>query len=170
MQKKAPAITTTPTVTTVDPTKYSTIIRYIHTSSVQHYTADRQPNKILQTQPPEISSSEAQLPRPFRSTLAKLRSGQCSKLNFYRHAIGFSDTDSCPECLSEIHTTSHLFCCAASPTLLTVRDLWTDPVAVARHLVTLVAFSALPTSESPDLGPPTEPPPRAQQYRLVPSG
>ena len=43
--------------------------------------------------------------------------------------------------------------------LLTVRDLWTDPDAVARHLVTLSAFSAFPR-----LGPPPEPPPVGQDY------
>ena len=37
----------------------------IHTSFVQHHRANRPPNKTLQAQPPEISPSEAQLPRPF---------------------------------------------------------------------------------------------------------
>ena len=147
---------------TVDPAKYQSIIRSIHTSSVQLYIANRPPNKVLQAQPPEISPSESQLPRPFRSTLAQLRSGYCSRLNSYRHAIGLSDSDSCPECSSAAHTTAHLFCCESSPTTLTVEDLWTNPVEVAKYLVTLSAFSALPPLETPDPRPPPEPPPGAQ--------
>ena len=54
---------------TIDPANYKSIIRSIHTSSVQHYIANRPPNKVLQAQPPEISPSESQLPRPFCSTL-----------------------------------------------------------------------------------------------------
>ena len=147
---------------TIDPANYKSIIRSIHTSSVQHYIANRPPNKVLQAQPPEISPSESQLPRPFCSTLSQLRSSYCSRLNSYRHTIGLSDTDSCPECLAARHTTSHLFDCASFPTPLTVVDLWTNPVDVARHLTTLPAFSALPPLEPPDPRPPPEPPPGAR--------
>ena len=58
--------------------------------------------------------------------------------------------------LLKTHHLSPLLLCGL-PTLLTVRDQWTNPVAVARHLVTLSAFSALPTLESPDPGPPSDP-------------
>ena len=133
---------------TVDPASYRSTINSIHSSTVQRYIANRPPNKVLQAQPPEISPSETHLPRAFRTTLSQLRSGQCSRLLSFRHAIGLSDTDSCPDCSSAVHTTSHLFHCASSPTTLTVEDLWVDPVGVARHLTTLSAFSDLPPLET----------------------
>ena len=141
------------------PDDHRAAIRAIHTSCVQHHISVSPPNRVLSSRPPEISLSESRLPRPYRTTLAQLRSGHCSRLNTYRNTIGISDTDLCPECNSEPHTTQHLFDCDSSPTPLSVEDLWTDPVAVARHLTSLTAFAALPTLGPPDQRPPPEPPP-----------
>ena len=144
------------------PDRHNASIRSIHSSSVQHYISVSPPNKVLSTRPPEISPSETRLPRPYRSALAQLRSGHCSKLNTYKFKIGLSDTDLCPECGRRPHTTQHLFDCRSSPTPLSVGDLWTDPVAVARHLTSLTAFAALPPLGPPDRRPPPEPPPGAR--------
>ena len=141
------------------PDRHKTSIRAIHTSAIQHYIADSPPNRVLSARPPEISYSETELPRPYRSTLAQLRSGHCSRLNTYRSRVGLSDTDQCPECSLATHSTQHLFDCESSPTSLSVEDLWTDPVAVARHLTSLAAFAALPPLGPPDQRPPPEPPP-----------
>ena len=91
---------------------------------------------------PAISPAERTLPRYYRTTLSQLRSGQCSRLNSYRHAIGISDTDLCPQCNMAPHTTDHVFDCPAAPTNLSVEDLWESPVEVARHLAALPAFAS----------------------------
>ena len=106
-----------------------------------------------------MSSFEADLPRPYRTTMAQLRSGQCSRLLSYRHAVGLSDTDACPECGLEPHTTEHLFHCGAAPTALSLDDLWESPTRVALHLTGLSAFDALPPLEPGSPRPPPEPPP-----------
>ena len=143
----------------IDPGEYKNIIKSIHTNIVSSHLASRPPNKVLQRRPPDISASEAELPRHHRATLAQLRSGHCSRLMTYRHAIGLSPIDSCPECGSEPHSTDHLFHCAVAPTSLSVDDLWDNPTLVARHLTTLSAFDSLPPLEPASPRPPPEPPP-----------
>ena len=143
----------------VSPGEYREVIRAIHTNAVSKHLASRPLNKVLQRPAPDISASETELPRPHRTTLAQLRSGQCSRLLSYRHAVGLSDTDACPECGCEPHTTVHLFQCSAAPTALSLDDLWESPTRVALHLTSLSAFDALPPLEPGSPRPPPEPPP-----------
>ena len=42
-------------------------------------------------QPPPIDSAEQLLPRSYRSALSQLRSDYCSKLQSYRHSVGWAD-------------------------------------------------------------------------------
>ena len=144
---------------TLEPSTYSSALRSIHTSSIRQYITSSPPNRILNTQPPAISPSESSLPREYRTTLSQLRSGHCSRLNEYRHRIGLSPSDQCPECSTSLHTVHHVFNCPAAPTALSIEDLWTRPRAVAEFLPSLSAFSALPPLDLQRPRPPPEPPP-----------
>ena len=130
---------------TIDPINYRSYIKDIHSSAVAGHLANRCPNKVLHRPAPAISPMERTLPRYFQTTLSQLRSGQCSRLNSYRHAIGISDTDLCPQCGTGSHTTDHVFNCPAAPTDLSVEDLWDSPVEVACHLAALPALASLPS-------------------------
>ena len=141
------------------PGEYESIIRSIHTSSVQSYLNLAPPNKVLDVAPPEIDPGEEQLPRHFRTTLSQLRSGYCSRLMDYRDRVGWSTSNMCPECGRAPHTVHHLFRCEEHPTTLTPEDLWTRPVEVAALIAGMSAFEDLPPLEPPAPPPPPEPPP-----------
>ena len=100
-----------------DTDAYKEGLKTIHTNVVSNHRASHPTNRVLQRSAPDISASETVLPRRYRTTLAQLRSGQCSRLLTYKHAIGLSPTDVCPEWNSEPHTTSPLFRCSAASTL-----------------------------------------------------
>ena len=136
------------------PSEYRTILRELHTSAVQTYLNSAPPSKVLLTPPPEIASEELHLPRHHRTVMSQLRSGYCARLNDYRHRIGLSGSDLCPECGRAPHTVHHLFSCQSHPTTLSVRDLWLRPVEVASLLRRMSAFDELPPLE-----PPVPPPP-----------
>ena len=144
---------------TADPANHRATISGIHTAAVGAHLASRIPNRVLQRQAPNISPTELSLPRHFRTTLSQLRSGQCSRLNSYRHAIGIAESDLCPRCDREPDTVSHLFECPAAPTDLSTEDLWSRPVEVARHIAALPSFESLPPLEMQEPRPPPEPPP-----------
>ena len=136
----------------------------IHTSVVQETIANYGNNRVLNTPAPKINPIESHLPRLTRATLAQLRSGFCSRLNDFQFRIGKSDSESCPDCLTGVASTSHLFNCPSHPTQLTPTDLWTRPWEVASFLVSIPAFSNLPAIGPPPQRrrrrrPPPEPPP-----------
>ena len=112
---------------------YKQKLKIIHTRSVKEALSKYDNNKVLQTRPPEINSSEKNLPRTTRSTLAQLRSGYSSYLNSYKSRIDRSVTDKCPHC-DHSHTSAHLFNCPGNPTDLNVTSLWNKPVDAARFL------------------------------------
>ena len=74
------------TVTTAD---IKANMRDIHTSIVSHlqHLAARDNNKILRTHPPQISSTEENLPRHTRRTLAQLITNKSPFLLSYLHKI-----------------------------------------------------------------------------------
>ena len=140
---------------------FKTIINAIHTSIVSDAVDALQPNCVLNAPPPLIDPSEATLPCATRSTLAQLRSGHCAKLNSYLFHLGRSDSDLCPDCQADSHTSDHLFACPSNPTALSTTDLWEKPWDVASFLSSLRAFDSIP-----DPGPP--PPPRFRPRRRPP--
>ena len=142
-----------------DPDMHRFTISGIHTAAVAAHLANRDRSKVLLRQAPSISLAESALPRYYRTTLSQLRSGQCSRLNSYRHAIGIADTDRCPGCGAAPDTVHHLFSCPAAPTDLSVEDLWSRPVEVAQYIAALPAFESLPALEVREPRPPPEPPP-----------
>ena len=140
----------------VDPSLYRQSLTSIHSDAVKQTIASLDVNPLLGTPPPPISASEASLTRLQRSTLSQLRSGQCHLLNDYQVLTGRGPSALCPECLHRRHTVPHLFNCDATPSDLTLVDMWINPILVKTFLVTLPAFSSLEPTEPP---PPPEPPP-----------
>ena len=121
------------TVTTAD---IKANMRDIHTTIVSQHLAARDNNKILRTHPPQVSSTEENLPRHTRRTLAQLRTNKSPFLLSYLHKIDASTHPSplCPLCSTHEHTTQHLFSCPQIPTTLSALDLWRDPSGVAALL------------------------------------
>ena len=97
-------------------------------------SAARDNNKILRTHPPQVSSTEENLPRHTRRTLAQLRTNKSPFLLSYLHKIDASTHPSplCPLCSTHEHTTQHLFSCPQIPTTLSALDLWRDPSGILR--------------------------------------
>ena len=137
------------------------IMNSLHIEAVSNTVDNFAPNYVLNGIPPLIHPSEQSLPRRTRTILSQLRSGHCARLESYRHRVGRSASDLCPQCQSEPHSSSHLFNCNQFPTSLTTTDLWERPREAAIFLATLPSFNDLP-----DPGPP--PPPRATRRRRPP--
>ena len=140
----------------VPPATYRSTIGSIHTDAVSQALASYRVNKVLGARPPVVAPEEASLPRAHRVALGRLRSGHSPVLNSYLMAIESPTTQSdlCPMCRTEAHTTGHIFACPARPTPFTTIDLWSSPCAVASFL------SGLPFMSLPALPrPPPEPPP-----------
>ena len=95
------------TVTTAD---IKANMRDIHTTIVFQHLAARDNNKILRTHPPQVSSTEENLPRHTRRTLAQLRTNKSPFLLSYLHKIDASTHPSplCPPLSHSrtYHTTS----------------------------------------------------------------
>ena len=83
------------TVTTAD---IKANMRDIHTTIVSQHLAARDNNKILRTHPPQVSSTEENLPRHTRRTLAQLRTDKSPFFLSYLHKIDASTHPSplCP--------------------------------------------------------------------------
>ena len=93
--------------------------------------------------PSPIDPAEQLLPRSYRSALSQLRSGHCSRLQAYRHSVGWADDPTCPDCRSTYHTVAHLFSCPTHPTDPAPGDMWTAPLQVAQFLAGLPQFYRL---------------------------
>ena len=119
------------------------LLSTIHTQAVEEAISKLPPNQVLNAPAPEISKDEVKLPRKTRSTLSQLRSSYSPFLQSYMYRINKAESDRCPKCLVNEHTTDHLFNCPANPTTLTARDLWANPIQAAEHL-------DLPTTELED--------------------
>ena len=114
--------------------RYKSMMQSIHTNEVKDYMDTREDNKILNSPAPEISADEEKLPRKTRRILAQLRSGYSPHLRAYLKRTGVEDSDLCPDCKKEKHTTNHLFDCEANPTNLCVLSLWESPTEAANFL------------------------------------
>jgi len=131
----------------LNPSQYPAARRGLRAAAVKDYLEHRPPSKLLLAQPPDVDPSETLLPRVSRTTLAQLRSGYCSRLASYRHSVGWSDTDLCPDCQAAPQTSHHLFNCPEHPTDLSVGDLWTAPLHVVQFLSSTATFNHLPSIE-----------------------
>ena len=104
----------------------------IHTAIVQEHLAQRRVNETIGRVPPEISSSEQQLPRAMRRTLAQLRARKSPLLLSYLYNIGRADDPNCPLCRNTEHDVAHLFECRVIETDLEPTALWVNPESAAR--------------------------------------
>ena len=111
-------------------------MRDIHTSIVSQHLAARDNIKIFHTHQPQVSSTEENLPRHTRRTLAQLRTNKSRFLLSYLDKIDASTHPSplCPLFRIHEHTTQHLFSCPQIRTTLSALDLWRDPSGVAALL------------------------------------
>ena len=92
------------TVTTAD---IKANMHDIHTRILSQHLAARDNNKILRTHPPQVSSTEGNLPRHTRRTLAQLRTNKSPFLLSYLHKINTFITTLPPLSHSRTyHTTS----------------------------------------------------------------
>ena len=103
----------------------------LHTAIVEEHLATQEPHRLLQQQAPDVSSSEASLPREMRRTLAQIRAMKGPLLRAWQHDIGAVEDPNCPLCGLGAHTTEHLFFCPNIVTDLTPADLWRRPVQAA---------------------------------------
>ena len=156
------------------PDDYDNIITSLHTEAVQSAIQSFPPHRFLHQVPPPINPEELTLPRPFRTTLAQLRSGHCKALSGYRAEIGLSNDPLCPSCRGDTHDPPHLFSCPSHPTDLVPVDLWGRPARAATFLSTLPFFDYLPSlqltttsaSSSSSLPPPPPEPPPTPPWTL----
>ena len=130
----------------------------IHTRYVSDALTKQGNHPLLNRQTPKVKRTEKTLSRHYRSTLSQLRSGHCASLEAYRLKVGRADTPACPQCKAGDQDVAHLFDCAATPTNLTIDDLWLRPRSVATFLSNHPS-SALPPLDAPPPRPPPEPPP-----------
>ena len=113
-----------------DPILYRQSLRAIHSDAIQRTIASLDANPLLGIPPPPINNYKV-LTRRGLSAI-------------------------CPECLLRRHTVPHLFNWDATPTDLTLVDMWNIMILVMDFLVTLPSFSCL----EPNVPcPPPEPPP-----------
>ena len=90
----------------IPPTSYKDTISKIHSKVVSDTISNYAPNRVLNAAPPKVNKQETNLPRLYRTMLAQLRSGHCSRLKDLQLRIGKSANDFCPECLIATQSTA----------------------------------------------------------------
>ena len=92
-----------------------TTLQALHTVSVVNAIQCHERNVMLDDRPSFISSSEKELTRKERSTLAQLRSGYCRLLGSYKSRIKKDvSLNVCADCGTTPHDVKHLFVCPAT--------------------------------------------------------
>ena len=110
-------------------------LQALHTDAVDKAIKSHERNVVLDGWPPPISSSERDLTRKERSTLAQLRSGYCRLLGSYKSRIKKdASLNVCANCGTTPHDVKHLFVCPAHPTTMIPSDLWSRPTDAVREL------------------------------------
>ena len=137
-------------------------MRDIHTGIVsQHINAARDNNKILNTHPPQVSSTEENPPR--HST--QLKTNKPLFNLSYLHKIDASTHPSplCPLCRTHEHTTQILFSCPQIRTTLSALDLWRDPSGLAALLDDWREKLAAKPHKATETNSPPPPPPTTRE-------
>ena len=132
---------------------YPAAKKSIHTRYVSDAISKQGNHPLLNRQVHEVKRTEKTLPRHYRTTLS-----HCANLEAYRHRVGRADTPACPQCKAGDQDVAHLFDCAATPTSLSIDNLWLRPRSAATFLSSHPSFS-LPPLDPPLPRPPPEPPP-----------
>ena len=91
-------------------------LQALHTDAVDKAVRSQERNVVLDGRPPPISSSEKELSRRERSTLAQLRSGHCRLLGSYKSRIKKdASLNVCSDCGTSPHDVTHLIHLPGSP-------------------------------------------------------
>ena len=115
-------------------------LQALRTDAVDKAVKSHESNVVLDGRPPPISSSEKELTRKERSTLAPLRSGYCRLLGSYKSRIKKDESlNVCADCGTTPHDVKHLFVCPAHPTTMIQSDLWSRLTDAVRELSYLEA-------------------------------
>ena len=93
-------------------------LQALHTDAVDKAVKSHERNVVLDGWPSPISSSEKDLTRKERTTLAQLISGYCRLLGSYKSRI----------------QVKHFFVCPAHPTTMLPSFLWSRPTDAVREL------------------------------------
>ena len=115
-------------------------LQALHTDAVDKAVKCHGRNVVLDGRPSHISSSERDLIREERSTLAQLRSVYCRLLGSYKSRIKKdASLNVCVDYGTTPHDVQHLFVCPAHLTTMIPSDLWSRPTDVVRELSYLEA-------------------------------
>ena len=107
-------------------------LKHICTIITSQYLSSRKNNKVTNTTPYNIHSSEQTLPRHRRKKLAQGRANKSPLLQSYLHTVNPKTyTVQCPLCWSHTHDTNHLFNCSQVPTQHNTTSLWKMPLESA---------------------------------------
>ena len=125
-------------------------MKSLHTKAVSDYKSLISHNRLFQTASPQTAPKEANLPRPYRTTLSHIHSSFCSSLHSYRQRIGLIPSSFCGV---KAHTTVHVFSCSSHLTPLTELNMWERPRLASEFLSVFPFFDLLPLPP-PSSGPP----------------
>ena len=115
-------------------------LQALHTDSVDKAVKCHERNVVFDGRPPPISSTEKELTRKKRSTLAHLRSGHCRLLGYYKSRIKKdASLNVCADCGTTPHDVKHLFVCPGHLTTMIPSDLWSRPTDAVWELSYLKA-------------------------------
>ena len=110
-------------------------LRAIHTGAVNQAVNRQEVNVVLDDRPHMIDTSEGDITRRERTTLAQLRSGHCILLGSYKSGINTNASlNVCADCGRTPHDVNHLF-----NTTLTPSNIWSRSVDAIRELSYLEA-------------------------------
>ena len=99
-------------------------LQALHTDAVDKAVKIHERNVVLDGWLSPISSSEKNLTRKERSTLAQLRSGYCRLLGSHKGIIKKdASLNVCADCGTTQHDVKHLFVCPVHPTTIIPSDL-----------------------------------------------
>ena len=115
--------------------------KHIHNHFTQQAIQSLTNNTIIQSQPPEVHTSERSLTREDRVHLARLRCGHHPALQAYRNRLDETISEACPNCTLAPHSIQHLM--EDCPSLILIRQqynihsrrqLWESPVQTVDFL------------------------------------
>ena len=107
-------------------------LKHIHTTIPSEYLSFRKSNKVTNTTPYDIHSSEQTLPHHMHRKLTQLKANKSPLLQSYLHTVNPEIyTPQCPLCLSHTHDSNHLFTCSQLPMQHNTTSLWKKPLEVA---------------------------------------
>ena len=106
-------------------------LKHIPTTITSQYLSSKKNNKVTNTTPYDIHSSEQTIPRHMRTKLTRLRANKLPPLQSYLHIINPETYMPECSCLSHTRRRNHLFNCSQVPTQHSTTSLWKKPLEAA---------------------------------------